>query len=162
MIGIRPIFYRTPLTVAGRRHLLIPTPSAPSRNRSLQCDYCLQLQGSLADLAELSDEDVLVELNRNGTYFTDMPLRTVLKVRASVCSSISVDCKRGRRQGTTSRNVKNRQKVSKSVKKFFDNFRAGQRTSNIVKKCQKVFRHFSTIFARHHFSGPLWGAPSIA
>ena len=29
-----------------------------------------------------------------------------------------------------------------------------QKTSKIVKKCQKVFRHFSTIFARHHFSGP--------
>ena len=58
-----------------------------------------------------------------------------------------------------------------------------QKTSKIVKKCQKVFRHFSTIFAqgkkrqkssesvkkffrhfstnfaRHHFSGPFWGAP---
>ena len=44
------------------------------------------------------------------------------------------DCKRGRREGATSKNVKNRQ------------------------KCQKVFRHFSTIFARHHFSGPFWGA----
>ena len=29
-----------------------------------------------------------------------------------------------------------------------------QKTSKIVKKCQKVFRHFSTIFARHLFSGP--------
>ena len=50
-----------------------------------------------------------------------------------------------------------RQKSSKSVKKFFDNFRAGQKTSKIVKKCQKHFRHFSTIFARHLFSGPFWG-----
>ena len=53
-----------------------------------------------------------------------------------------------------------------------------QKTSKIVKKCQKVFRHFSTIFAqgkrrqnrqklskifstifaRHQFSGPFWGA----
>ena len=41
--------------------------------------------------------------------------------------------------------------------KLFDNFRAGQKTSKIVKKCQKVFRHFSTIFAWHHFSGPLLG-----
>ena len=44
--------------------------------------------------------------------------------------------------------VKKRQKSSKSVKKFFDNFRAGQKTSKIDKKCQNVFRHFSrgTIF----------------
>ena len=51
--------------------------------------------------------------------------------------SISADCKRGRRKGP-------RQKASK-----------------IVKKCQKVFRHFSTIFARHHFAGPFWGPLTI-
>ena len=57
-----------------------------------------------------------------------------------------------------------RQKTSKIVKKcqkvfsaLFDNFCAGQKTSKIVKKRQNVFRHFSTIFARHHFSGPFWG-----
>ena len=70
----------------------------------------------------------------------------------------SADCKRGRRKGATSRNVKNRQKVSKSVSTLFGNFRAGQKTSKIVKKCQNIFRHFSTIFARHQFSGPFWGA----
>ena len=70
----------------------------------------------------------------------------------------SADCKKGRRKGATSKNVKNRQKVSKSFSTLFDNFRAGQKTSKIVKKCQKYFRHFSTIFARHHFSGPFWGA----
>ena len=56
---------------------------------------------------------------------------------------------------------KKRQKSSKSVKNIFDTFdifRAGQNTSKIVKKRQKVFRHFPTIFARHHFSGPFWGA----
>ena len=67
---------------------------------------------------------------------------------------VSADCKRGRRKGATSKNIKNRQKVSKSFSTLFDNFRAGQKTSKIVKKCQKVFRHFSTIFARHLFSGP--------
>ena len=66
----------------------------------------------------------------------------------------SADCKRGRRKGATSKNVKNRQKASKSFSTLFDNFRAGQKTSKIVKKYQKVFRHFSTIFARHLFSGP--------
>ena len=30
--------------------------------------------------------------------------------------------------------------------------------SKIVKTCQKYFRHFSTIFARHQFSGPFWGS----
>ena len=44
--------------------------------------------------------------------------------------------------------VKKRQKSSKSVKNLFDNFHAGQKTSKIVKKCRKVFRHFSTIFAQ--------------
>ena len=53
--------------------------------------------------------------------------------------------------------VKKRQKSSKSVKKIFAIFRAGQKTSKIVKKCQKYFRHFLTIFARHQFSGPFWG-----
>ena len=46
-----------------------------------------------------------------------------------------------------------------------------KKTSKIVKKCQKVFRHFSTIFAQgkktskffdnfragHHFTSPFWG-----
>ena len=75
-------------------------------------------------------------------------------------SSKSADCKRGRRTGATSKNVKNRQKVSKSFSSLFDSFRAGQKTSKIVKKCQKVFRHFSTIFARHLFSGPFCNSPS--
>ena len=51
-----------------------------------------------------------------------------------------------------------RQKSPKSVKKFSDTFGQFSRRSKIVKKRQKVFRHFSTIFARHHFSGPFWGA----
>ena len=70
----------------------------------------------------------------------------------------SADCKRGRRKGATSKNIKNHRKVSKSFATLFDNFRAGQKTSKIVKKYQKNFRHFSTIFARHQFSGPFWGA----
>ena len=41
----------------------------------------------------------------------------------------SADCKRGWRKGARAK---------------------------IVKKCQKVFRHFSSIFARHLFSGPFW------
>ena len=60
------------------------------------------------------------------------------------------------------KNVKIRQsfsqKVSNIFSTLFDNFRAGQRTSKIVKKCQTNFRNFSTIFAQHQFSGPFWGA----
>ena len=55
----------------------------------------------------------------------------------------STDRKRGQRKGATSKNVKNRQKVSKIFSTLFDIFRAGQKTSKIVKKCQKSLRHFS-------------------
>ena len=48
------------------------------------------------------------------------------RARSSV-SFFSADCKRGRRAG------------GKGPR---------QKTSKIAKKCQKVFRHFSTIFAR--------------
>ena len=61
---------------------------------------------------------------------------------------------KGPAERATSKNVKNRQKVSKSFSTLFDKFRAGQKTSKIDKRCQRVFRHFSTIFARHLFSGP--------
>ena len=58
-------------------------------------------------------------------------------------------CLSGLQKGPAERgHVKKRQKSSESVKKFFDTFRAGQKTSKIVKKS------FSTIFARHLFSGP--------
>ena len=74
----------------------------------------------------------------------------------------SADCKRGRRKGATSKNVKNRQTVSNSFSTLFDNFRAGQKTPKIVKKRQKVYRHFSTIFARHlFFFRPLLGGSDI-
>ena len=56
-----------------------------------------------------------------------------------------------------------RQKTSKTVKKcqnvfrhFSTIFAQGKKTSKIVQKRQKVFRHFLTVFARHHFSGPFW------
>ena len=83
-----------------------------------------------------------------------MVVRTEKSDDLACCVHWSADCKRGRRKGATSKNVKNRQKESKSFSTLFDNFRAGQKTSKIVRKCQKVFRHFSTIFARHLFSGP--------
>ena len=52
-----------------------------------------------------------------------------------------------------------RQKSSKTVNNIFDafrRFRTGQEKSKFVKKCQKYFRHFSTFFARHQFSGLFW------
>ena len=64
----------------------------------------------------------------------------------------------GMQKGPAERDhVKKRQKSSKSVKKFFDTFRAGQKTSKIAEKCQKHFRHFSTIVAQHHFSEAPFG-----
>ena len=54
-----------------------------------------------------------------------------------------------------------RQKKSKSVKKCFDTFRQfSHRAKNLKnrQKVSKVSRHFSTSFARHHVSGPCWGA----
>ena len=61
--------------------------------------------------------------------------------------------------------VKKRQNSSKSVKNIFDIldiFRAGQKASKIVKKCQTYFRHFSTILARHQLPALFKGALSIA
>ena len=55
----------------------------------------------------------------------------------------SADRKRDRRKGATSKNVKNRQKVSKIISTLFDNFRAGPKTSKIIKECQNNFRQFS-------------------
>ena len=53
--------------------------------------------------------------------------------------------------------VKKRQKSSKSVKNIFDTFRHFSRRAKNVKNRQKVSKIFSTIFARHRFSGPFWG-----
>ena len=71
----------------------------------------------------------------------------------------SADCKRGRRKGATSKNVKNRQKVSKSFSTLFDNFRAGQKTSKIVKKCQKFFDTFQQFLSGTFFPAPFGAAP---
>ena len=65
---------------------------------------------------------------------------------------------KGASGGATSKNVKNRQKVSKIFSTLFDIFRAGQKKSKIVKKCQKYSRHFSTIFSAAPVFGPFWGA----
>ena len=56
---------------------------------------------------------------------------------AGATPDISAARKRGQRKGATSKNLKNRQKVSKIFSTLFDIFRAGQETSKIVKKCQK-------------------------
>ena len=49
---------------------------------------------------------------------------------------------KGPAERATSKNVKNRQKVSKICSTLFDIFRAGQKTSRIVKKCQNIFDIF--------------------
>ena len=45
-----------------------------------------------------------------------------------------------------------RQKASK-----IDIFRAWQKKVKNCQKVSKIFSHFSTVFARHQFSGPFWG-----
>ena len=60
----------------------------------------------------------------------------------------SADCKRGRRKGATSKIVKKCQNVFR----HFSTINV-KRAKN-VKKCQKVSKSFSTLFARHLFSGP--------
>ena len=80
------------------------------------------------------------------------------KNRAFVCGPQKGPAERG--------HVKKRQKSSKSVKNIFDTFRHFSRRAKNVKNrqkvskilCQKSFRNFSTIFARHPFSGPFWEA----
>ena len=64
------------------------------------------------------------------------------------------DSKRGRWKGATSKTSKIVKKCQKVFRHFSTIFAQGKKTSKIAKKCQKVFRHFSTIFARHLFSGP--------
>ena len=73
----------------------------------------------------------------------------------------SADCKRGRRKLATSKTVTLRQKVSKSFSTLFDYFRAGQKTSKIAKRRQKVCRHLPTVSARHHCFWPLTGVSVI-
>ena len=58
--------------------------------------------------------------------------------------NFSMDRKRGQRKGATSKNVKNRQKVSDIFSTLFDIFRAGK-TKN-VKHRQKVSKIISTLF----------------
>ena len=53
--------------------------------------------------------------------------------------------------------VKKRQKSSKSVKNIFGTFRQFSRRAKNVKNRQRMSKLFSTIFARHQFSGPFWG-----
>ena len=59
-------------------------------------------------------------------------------------------------KGPRQKKRKNRQKASKSFSTLFDNFRAGQKRSKIVKKCQKYFRLF---FFRQFSRGTSFPAP---
>ena len=86
--------------------------------------------------------------------------RAILDYRSGTSPLVLPTTISGPQKGPAERgHVKNRQKVSKIFSTLFDSLRAGQKTSKIVKKCQKHFRHFSTIFARHRFPalfGGLW------
>ena len=69
---------------------------------------------------------------------------------------VFLDCFQDFLETYTSKNVKNRQTVSKSFSTLFDNFRAGQKTSEIVKKTSKSF---STLF--DHFRVALFFRPLL-
>ena len=133
----------------------------PWREISEFCSaYCLCAKASSPSFSSPSLE---YRENSVSSLFRNSTLETVFRpFPISKLVSLSADCKRGRRKGATSKNVKNRQKVSKIFSTLFDIFRAGQKTSKIVEKCQKVFRHFSTIFARHLFSGPFCNLLTLA
>ena len=51
-----------------------------------------------------------------------------------------------------------RQKTSKIVEEFFDTFRQLSRRAKKRQKSSKGVKKFFDTFARHHFSGPFWGA----
>ena len=68
----------------------------------------------------------------------------------------AADRERGSEERGHVKNVKNRQKVSNILSTRFDIFRAGQRTSKIVKKCQTYFRHFSRGTSFPAPCGGLW------
>ena len=72
--------------------------------------------------------------------------------------SVSGLQKRGQRKGATSKNIKNRQKVSKIFSTLFDIFHAGQKKSKIVKKCQKYFLTCFDNFRAAPVFRPLLGA----
>ena len=64
---------------------------------------------------------------------------------------MSADNTRGRRKGATSKKVKDRQEVSKLFRLFLAQDKKHQKSS-------KMSKYFSTVSARHRFSGPFWGA----
>ena len=72
----------------------------------------------------------------------------------------SVDRKRGQRKGAMSKNVKNREKVSKLFSTLFGIFCAGPKNRQKVSKLFSTL-FFSTIFGRHPFSGPFWEGSEI-
>ena len=65
----------------------------------------------------------------------------------------SADRKRGQRKRATSKNVQNRQKVSKIFSTLFD-----EKKSKIVKKCQSIFDTFRKFSSGTSFPAPLGGS----
>ena len=58
-----------------------------------------------------------------------------------------------------------RQKTLKKCQKVFRHFSTifaqGKKRQKSSKSVKTFFRHFSTFFARRHFSGPFWGALTV-
>ena len=105
-----------PLFLPSSRHLL---PFSPPSKSALFC----RVRGTAHSLERGS-----VRMDLSTKFGKEIPSRNL---REKISGLQKGPAERG--------HVKNRQKSSKNVKKFFDTF-------------------FSTIFARHQFSGPFWGA----
>ena len=68
-------------------------------------------------------------------------------------SYIQRAAKRASRKGPRQKTI-----VSRQFSTFFDNFCAGPKKVKSRQKVSKIYRHFSTVFARYQFSGPFLGA----
>ena len=74
---------------------------------------------------------------------------------------LSADCKRGRRKGATSKKVKNRQKCQKVFRHFSTIFAQGKKRQNSSQKASKSFSTLFDNFRGAPFFRPLLGGSDI-
>ena len=66
------------------------------------------------------------------------PLPNISTLAILISPRKSADCERGRRKGAMSKNVKNRQKASKSFSTLFENFRAAPFFRPLLQAAEKI------------------------
>ena len=81
-----------------------------------------------------------------------------LVFRRLFSETISADCKRGRRKGAASKNVKSVKKCQKVFRHFSTIFAQGKKRQKSSKNVKKFFDTFRQFSRRHHFPRPLLGA----